>query len=1161
MTQPSCLSPVKFPVSNPSTTLVFIDSQVEDYQSLIPGVKAGVEIVVLDSTKDGIQQITTILCQRPQRPTVHLVAHGSPGCLNLGNSQLNLETLEKYKTQLKGWSIRSLCLYGCEVGRGDKGEEFIEKLHKLTQAPIAASANFIGKGNWQLEKTTHPVSVEVAFQPEVIANYTGVLAAGDLDTSFGGGDGIVTTPVGTVDAYGWSVAVQGDGKILVAGYSYNSTNSDITLVRYNGDGTPDSLFGGGNGIVTTPVGAAGDEGWSVAVQGDGKILVAGYSYGFNNNNTDFALVRYNANGTLDTSFDTDGIVTTAVGSSYDLGRSVAVQADGKILVAGNSFNDSNNNDFALVRYNTNGTLDTSFDADGIVTTDLSSSYDEGWSVAVQADGKILVAGDSFNDSNNNDFALVRYNTNGTLDTSFDTDGIVTADLSSLDGSGYSVAVQADGKILVAGQSYNSSNSTNDDFALVRYNGDGTPDSLFGGGDGIVTTDFGTSYDDVGRSVGVQGDGKILVAGYSYNNGIDSDIALVRYNADGTPDSLFGGGDGIVTTAVGTSYDLGRSVAVQADGKILVAGFSNNGSNNWDIALVRYDGTLFGTSGSDTLVGTPNADDINSLAGNDTLDGLGSNDTLRGGDGNDLLIGGVGSDSLVGETGNDTYDVDNAGDIVTELAGEGTDLVQSSVSYTLPANVENLTLTGSAAINGTGNNLNNIITGNTANNILDGSSGADLLQGQGGSDTYNVDNAGDIVTELAGQGTDLVQSSISYTLPTEVENLTLTGTAAINGTGNSLNNIIIGNSANNILDGSSGADQLQGQLGNDTYNVDNAGDIVTELASQGTDLVQSSISYTLATEVENLTLTGTAAINGTGNSLNNIITGNIANNILAGKAGNDTYIVDNAGDIVTELAGEGTDLVQSSVTYTLPTEVENLILTGTATIDGTGNSLDNSITGNTANNILDGSSGADQLQGQTGDDIYNVDNTGDIVTELAGQGTDIVQSSVSYTLPTEVENLTLIGTAAINGTGNSLNNIITGNIANNLLDGSSGADQLQGQAGNDTYNVDNAGDIVTELAGQGTDIVQSSISYTLPTEVENLTLTGTATIDGTGNSLNNIITGNIANNILAGKAGNDTYNIDNPGDIVTELAGEGIDLVQSSISYTLPTEVENLTLTG
>ncbi|MFM6412087.1 MAG: S8 family serine peptidase, partial [Planktothrix sp.] len=343
-----------------------------------------------------------------------------------------------------------------------------------------------------------------------------------------------------------------------------------------------------------------------------------------------------------------------------------------------------------------------------------------------------------------------------------------------------------------------------------------------------------------------------------------------------------------------------------------------GSSTWNFKT-QGTSTINGTAGADNLIGTANPDIINGLAGNDTLNGN------------------TGADTLVGGLGNDIYVVDNTGDIATELASQGTDLIQSSVTYTLPANVEDLTLTGTTAINGTGNALANIIIGNTANNILNGSSGADQLKGGTGNDTYVVDNTGDIATELASQGTDLIQSSVTYTLPANVENLTLTGTTAINGTGNTLVNIIIGNTANNILNGSSGADQLKGGTGNDTYVVDNTGDVVTELASQGTDLIQSSVTYTLPANVEDLTLTGTTAINGTGNALANIIIGNTANNILDGSsgadqlkcgAGNDTYVVDNTGDVVTELASQGTDLIQSSVTYTLPANVEDLTLTGT-----------------------------------------------------------------------------------------------------------------------------------------------------------------------------------------------------------------------------------------
>jgi Ca2+-binding RTX toxin-like protein len=612
------------------------------------------------------------------------------------------------------------------------------------------------------------------------------------------------------------------------------------------------------------------------------------------------------------------------------------------------------------------------------------------------------------------------------------------------------------------------------------------------------------------------------------------------------------------------------------------------------------------------------------AGADTLIGNTVVNTLIGGAGNDVLDGGLGADFLVGGLGDDRYIVDVSSDHVTELANEGIDTVQSSVSYTLGANVENLILTGTAAINGNGNDQGNSITGNVAantltggagNDVLDGGAGVDVLAGGAGDDTYVVDVAGDVVAELSSGGIDTVKVAFTYTLGTWVENLTLTGTAAINGTGNDANNVLIGNSAANILtggagsdtlDGGTGIDRLVGGTGDDTYVVDVSGDVITELANEGTDTVKAAFTYTLGATLENLTLTGTAVINGTGNTASNVLVGNAAANILTGLAGNDildggagidtmvggvgddVYIVDVTGDKITELANEGIDTVQSAATYILGVNIENLTLTGTAAINGTGNASNNSLTGNSAANILSGGLGSDKMAGGQGNDTYVVDAIGDLITELANEGTDLVQSSVTYSLAANVENLTLTGKSVINGTGNELNNvlignavanILTGGAGNDTLDGGAGIDRLIGGLGDDTYVVDVAGDVITELANEGTDTVSSKITYTLGANLENLTLTGTTAINGTGNAANNIITGNAAANILTGGAGNDvldggvgsdtltggtgddTYRVDAIGDKVTELANEGIDTVSSTITYVLGTNLENLTLTG
>ncbi|NRT58620.1 Ca2+-binding RTX toxin-like protein, partial [Leptothrix sp. C29] len=623
-----------------------------------------------------------------------------------------------------------------------------------------------------------------------------------------------------------------------------------------------------------------------------------------------------------------------------------------------------------------------------------------------------------------------------------------------------------------------------------------------------------------------------------------------------------GGTGSDTLAGGAGNDL---YIVDAAGDVV----TENAGEGTDLIQASVSYTASANVENLTLTGSAAINATGNTLAN-VLTGNTAANTLNGGAGNDTLIGGA---------GNDTYVVDAAGDVVTENAGGGTDLIQAGVSYTASANVENLTLTGSAAINATGNTLANVLTGNTAANTLDGGAGSDTLIGGAGNDTYVVDVAGDVVTENAGGGTDLIQAGVSYTASANVENLTLTGTAAINATGNTLANVLTGNSAANTLDGGAGDDTMIGGAGDDIYVVDAAGDAVTENTGEGTDLIQAGVSYTASANVENLTLTGTGAINAAGNALANVLTGNSAANTLDGGAGSDTliggagddvYVVDATGDVVTENAGEGTDLIQAGVSYTAAANVENLTLTGTGGISATGNELANVLTGNSAANTLDGGAGDDTMIGGAGDDVYVVDAAGDVVTENAGEGTDLIQAGVSYTAAANVENLTLTGTGAISATGNELANVLTGNAAANTLDGGAGNDTLIGSAGDDVYVVDATGDVVTENAGEGTDLILASVSYTASASVENLTLTGTGNLGLTGNELANVLTGNTGANTLdggtgsdtlIGGAGDDTYVVDAAGDVVTENAGEGTDLILAGVSYTASANVENLTLTG
>ena len=435
-------------------------------------------------------------------------------------------------------------------------------------------------------------------------------------------------------------------------------------------------------------------------------------------------------------------------------------------------------------------------------------------------------------------------------------------------------------------------------------------------------------------------------------------------------------------------------------------------------------------------------------------------------------------------------------------------------------------------------------------IFDGGTGTDQLVVFGGTSSDSLllnitDSGANLLTGLNGLSGTTINNFERFDFSNFLGNLTATGSSQVDE--------IFGGFGNDVLNGGFGNDTLKGGVGNDLYIVDATGDLVTELNNEGTDTIQSSVNWTLGNNFENLTLTG-SAISGTGNNLDNVIIGNNANNILnggdgkdildgglgadslIGGAGDDTFIVDNINDTISD--SSGTDTVRSSVNWTLGNTLENLTLTGTGNINGTGNGLKNVIVGNTGDNTLDGGNNADSLIGGAGNDTYIVDNTNDLVTELANEGTDTVRSSVTYTLAMNVENLTLTGNGSINGTGNDLNNIIVGNSGNNILDGGVGADALSGGLGNDTYIIDSLGDSITEGLSQGTDLVKSSVTWTLAENLENLTLTGTSNINGTGNSVNNVIIGNDGNNTLSGGFGNDSLTGGSGSDIL--VGGNGND---------------------
>ncbi len=487
-------------------------------------------------------------------------------------------------------------------------------------------------------------------------------------------------------------------------------------------------------------------------------------------------------------------------------------------------------------------------------------------------------------------------------------------------------------------------------------------------------------------------------------------------------------------------------------------------------------------------------------------------------------------------------------------------------------------------------------------------GADSLEGGAGNDLFVLGDAGDVVAEAAAGGADTISANFDATLADEVEALLLTGTATI-GTGNALGNRMEGNGADNgldgldgsdtllggagadTLDGGLGADSLVGGTGNDAYFVDDAGDAALEAAGGGADTISASIDFTLVDEVEALLLTGTSDTSGTGNAQGNQISGNDGANRIDGLAGNDTltggggfdtlaggtdddvYLIDDLGDSVLELAGEGADTIFASVSVTIDLEVERLMLVGAAGIGGTGNTQGNRIDGNAGNNLLaglggadalvggggadtlDGGTGADTLIGGTGDDAYIVDSVDDVVTELGLEGFDTVRSSINMVLRTGLEALVLTG-GATDGTGNSLANLL---VANDLGNG------LVGGGGDDFYVIDQS-DVVIELAGGGTaDTLGVNFNVTLSgayAEMEILLFTaasGSAALAGVGNAKDNRLIGSagdntldgaegqdrlfgdLGNNSLIGGAGNDTLTGDGGSDSL--VGGAGADTFQ------------------
>jgi len=968
------------------------------------------------------------------------------------------------------------------------------------------------------------------------------------------GSGTVTTLAGFEEATAFDVQITTAGKILVAGRGANADSGDFTLVRFDADGRLDTSFGNG-GVVHTDFASGSDSAGAVRLQADGKIVVAGYTMG---GDYDFAVARYNSDGSLDTTFGGDGIVTTDLDASDDAGYGLALQVDGRILVTGWS---SSVDGIAMVRYLADGTLDPAFGIGGTVTIDpgdgsLSGATD----VALQADGRIIVvAGTSDWDS---PWSIAqRFNADGSIDASFGSGGTVELWAGELGSDATGVALQPDGRIVLAGITHDHEGWT---ASLVgRLNADGSWDTGFGSrgtAGGLDAGEFGEPR-TYAQDVVLQDDGRIVLAGHWAGDG-ETKFALARYHADGTLDATFGTG-GVVTTPVGAGgYAYGHAVTLQDDGRIIVAGEAQDA-----FALARFnpDGSLdptFGESaplgnaisynergaplvlGADASVYDADLAAAGSYAGarltlarqggasaRDVFSATGTLAPLVGGA--SLAVDGVTIGSVVGN---------GAGTLSLRFGAAAT---QRLVDHALQQ----------IAYSGTQPGASDVVIGWTFD---DGNTGA---QGSGGAAVATGTTTIHVTAIMGTSGAD--DLGVGYgagrsTLKGLGGNDTLVGSDE--------DDVLDGGAGNDVLDGGSGGvDRLIGGAGDDVYCLDQRWDeegeededLVVEAANQGTDTVLSyRDAHTLAANVEN----GRIMLEWgdlRGNALDNLLYAGAGANVIDGGGGVDTvsYAQGARAGVRVNLGLTGLQATGGSGTDRL-LNVENLI--GSAYADAlAGGSGSNRLLGGAGNDTLDGGADADSMLGGAGNDSYHVWQAGDRVVESAGAGVDTVHSHLaSYTLGNAVENGVIRRTGAASLTGNALDNVLYAGTGDNTIDGATGSDTVSYAGAASGVTLSLAVSTAQATGGSGRDTLRG---------VENLA--GSAHADRLGgNAGENVLAGGGGNDtldgaagrdVMVGGAGSDSYHVRDAGDTVRENAREGTDTVYSYLArHTLADNVEN-----
>ena len=637
------------------------------------------------------------------------------------------------------------------------------------------------------------------------------LAFGNGGLRVGNGEILVNTTTAS-DQYQPSVAALADGGYVLAWQSYGQESNGWGIYgqRFDTQGYP---AGGELHLNTTTASDQSDP--VIAALADGGYVAAWVSWGQDGEGSGVYAQRYDGGGAPAGGEFQVNVVTA--GSQYT--PSITGLADGGFVVGWQSPDGNGAGVFAR-RFDASGNpLGSEFRINSFTTSDQYAP-----ALAALQDGGLVATWTSWSqDGSYSGVYCQRYDVSGNLVGGEFRVNTYTTQAQSQP----AVAALAYGGFVVTWESYGQDGQGSGVYGQ-RYNAAG---QAVGAEFRINTA---TSGDQLGSTVAGLADGGFVVIWQSYGSSSYIDVYAQRYD-------YYGGSVGeAFRVSSGTATAYSPSVTALEDGGFVVAWGHLASGSGYDVHAQRYDAgghavgfSITGTAGNDSLtVGEQSLLTVDGAAGNDTLNGGPADDNLLGGAGNDSLIGGNGDDRLDGGAGNDVlnggngsdvYLVDSLSDSITDTGSSGSDTVQSSVTFTLAATLENLSLTGSANINAVGNAGGNFLQGNGGNNILDGKAGGDLLAGGRGDDTYVVDSLFDLVAENSGEGADSVQSAVDFTLPANVETLTLTGAVAASGTGNGSANIIEGNALANTLSGGDGNDTLRGMAGNDSLNGGNGND--------------------------------------------------------------------------------------------------------------------------------------------------------------------------------------------------------------------------------------------------------------------------------------------------------------------------------------------------